>query len=83
MVERTKLPETQKTSILTTVGQGQDEESGQSQPPRIPILIKRPLPCTGFSGLEPNPHQPSWLDEYLCSPGLLIKAQFTSLPHLS
>lgn len=39
MVERTKLPETQKTSTLTTVGKGKDGR-GSSPTPRVPILIQ-------------------------------------------
>lgn len=37
MVERTKLPETQKTSTLTPVGKGEGEEGG------APVLRKRAL----------------------------------------
>lgn len=48
MVERTKLPETQKTSTLTIVGKGKGEEGVPAQLPGVPFLIKWALTRTSF-----------------------------------
>ena len=48
MVERTKIPETQKTSTLTTVGKGKDEQGGLARLPGTPVLIKQTLTCPFF-----------------------------------
>ena len=49
-VERTKLPETHKTSTLTPMVKGKGEEEGPAQILRIPILIKQTLTCPSFLG---------------------------------
>lgn len=49
MVEGTKLPETQKTSTLTMVGKGKDEEGEPAQLLGDPILIKWTLTCASFN----------------------------------
>lgn len=46
MVERTKLPETQKTSTFTIVRKEKDEEGGASPTPRVPTLTEWTLTRT-------------------------------------
>lgn len=81
MVERTKLPETQKTSTLTIVWKEKEEEGGPAQPPRVPAPIVDSHPHT-FQVRTQNSHQP-YAVKLILKLSLSTQARLDSLLRLS